>query len=144
MLTSATSGPTTKSEPPTAPSSVGAVTRGSLPIPSRSLVKGVPVSAGSDETPNCSVPLSRIVERDALEPAPHHTAADLRVLEILRRARDCAADLELESQGDRPLHGARLTISTALAICFRALLSIPLLRRERPLRCACLAQSARA
>lgn len=75
------------------------MTRGSLPIPSRSLVKGVPVSAGSDETPNCSVPLSRIVERDALEPAPHHTAADLRVLEILRRARDCAADLELESQG---------------------------------------------
>ncbi|VDN12177.1 unnamed protein product [Dibothriocephalus latus] len=100
MLTSAASAPTTKSEPPTAPSSVGAVTRGSLPLPSRSsLVKGVPVSAGGDETAMNSVPLPRLVERDALEPAPHHTAADLRVLEILRRARDCAADLELESQG---------------------------------------------
>ncbi|KAL7054659.1 hypothetical protein AAHC03_025871 [Spirometra sp. Aus1] len=100
MLTSAASGHSTKPEPPSSPSTVGAATRGSLSLPSRSsLVKGVPVSAGGDTTPVGSVSLQRLVERDALEPAPHHTAADRRVLEILRRARDCAADLESESQG---------------------------------------------
>ncbi|BHF78969.1 Lin-54 DREAM MuvB core complex component [Sparganum proliferum] len=100
MLTSAASGHTTKPEPPAAPSTVGAATRGSLSLPSRSsLVKGVPVSAEGDGTSMGSVSLQRLVERDALEPAPHHTAADRRVLEILRRARDCAADLESESQG---------------------------------------------